>query len=140
MLTVLLLLSLLFTCCSCELDTDECVVDRNPCVVGTCVNFPGSYNCSCPAGFEGRHCEMNIDDCILSSCQNGGTCNDGANHFTCTCPARYLGATCTIFNTTATLGRFSPKGVYRLLLASWISMIPFCKTCLPMSACCLQVQ
>ena len=33
----------------------------------------------------GLHCEENIDDCAIDSCQHGGKCKDGNNTFTCTC-------------------------------------------------------
>uniref|UniRef100_A0A8B9LFM0 Neurogenic locus notch homolog protein 1 n=1 Tax=Astyanax mexicanus TaxID=7994 RepID=A0A8B9LFM0_ASTMX len=31
-------------------------------------------------------CNINIDDCALNPCRNGGTCVDGVNSFTCLCP------------------------------------------------------
>lgn len=38
-------------------DVNECV-ENNPCVNnGTCSNTRGSYRCSCPSGWTGKHCE-----------------------------------------------------------------------------------
>lgn len=50
--------------------------------------------CRCRAGFSGRHCSDNVDDCATSPCANGGTCRDGVNEFSCTCPPGYTGPSC----------------------------------------------
>lgn len=39
-------------------------------------------------------CNINIDDCAINPCHNGGTCVDGINSFTCLCPEGYNDATC----------------------------------------------
>lgn len=47
---------------TCEVDINECV--KNPCLNGaTCENTKGNYRCGCKAGYAGRNCETNIDDC-----------------------------------------------------------------------------
>merc|ERR1712152_13277 len=54
-----------------------------------------AYTCDCVAGFEGTHCETNIDNCVgVTSCQNGGTCVDGINNYTCNCAEGFTGAFC----------------------------------------------
>ena len=45
-------------------------------------------------GFEGRTCEVNIDDCHNHQCKNGGTCLDGIKTYTCQCPPTYTGMYC----------------------------------------------
>lgn len=39
-------------------------------------------------------CNINIDDCAINPCHNGGTCVDGINSFTCLCPEGYNDETC----------------------------------------------
>ena len=34
------------------------------------------YDCECTSGWEGAHCEINIDDCQLNPCENNQTCID----------------------------------------------------------------
>ena len=43
----------------------------------------------------GTHCEVNIDDCVTSPCENGGTCVDGVDMFTCNCTDDRMGHTCS---------------------------------------------
>lgn len=39
------------------IDVDECLTSK-PCLNGaTCVNEPGSYNCTCQQGHTGKNCE-----------------------------------------------------------------------------------
>ena len=40
---------------------------ENPCLNnGRCLDEINGYTCYCPAGFQGEHCEVNIDDCLLN--------------------------------------------------------------------------
>ncbi|XP_048342016.1 delta-like protein 1 [Sphaerodactylus townsendi] len=66
------------------------------CLVGAqCVDLGNSYICQCQAGFTGRHCDDNVDDCASFPCLNGGTCQDGINDYSCTCPPGYSGKNCS---------------------------------------------
>ena len=67
-----------------------------PCLAGAqCVDLGNSYICQCQAGFTGRHCDDNVDDCASFPCVNGGTCQDGVNDYSCTCPPGYNGKNCS---------------------------------------------
>ena len=33
-----------------------------------------NYTCSCVFGYDGVNCQVNIDDCVGTPCQNEGTC------------------------------------------------------------------
>ncbi|XP_063956327.1 fibropellin-1-like isoform X1 [Lytechinus pictus] len=80
--------------CSVCID-DECF--SNPCFNdGVCTDGNNSYTCTCPPGFEGVECEINIDECTSAPCLNGGVCVDGANNYTCNCTEDYEGNDCQL--------------------------------------------
>nr|XP_054757444.1 fibropellin-3-like [Lytechinus pictus] len=66
---------------------------------GTCVIFERqpvlTFLCICDEGYHGAHCELDIDDCAVNPCSNGGSCTDGVNSFTCDCAPGYSGVNCT---------------------------------------------
>lgn len=61
---------------------------------GACLAQTHAALCHCPAGFSGRFCETNIDDCASQPCYNGGTCRDADMGYTCSCPPGYSGLQC----------------------------------------------
>ncbi|XP_028259487.1 sushi, nidogen and EGF-like domain-containing protein 1 isoform X2 [Parambassis ranga] len=70
-----------------------------PCLNGgqcidDCITGNPSFTCSCLAGFTGRRCQINVDECASDPCQNGGTCKDQINSFICHCPPGYTGIHC----------------------------------------------
>uniref|UniRef100_A0A9J7XID4 Milk fat globule EGF and factor V/VIII domain containing b n=2 Tax=Cyprinus carpio TaxID=7962 RepID=A0A9J7XID4_CYPCA len=52
------------------------------------------YVCKCPIGFDGIHCQNNVNDCAGQPCQNGGTCRDLDGDFTCKCHSPFVGKHC----------------------------------------------
>ena len=41
---------------------------------GTCNNIESSFTCTCPIGYTGDVCDIDINKCVTEiSCQNGGT-------------------------------------------------------------------
>ena len=52
------------------------------------------FTCKCNAGFEGRNCESNVDECAGNDCSGRGKCVDGANAYTCQCETGYDGKDC----------------------------------------------
>uniref|UniRef100_A0A8C5WCP6 EGF-like domain-containing protein n=1 Tax=Leptobrachium leishanense TaxID=445787 RepID=A0A8C5WCP6_9ANUR len=67
----------------CETDIDEC--SSSPCQFGHCVDYPGSYGCTCFDGFTGDTCEQDINECQSQPCQHGAQCQDLPNGFQCLC-------------------------------------------------------
>jgi hypothetical protein len=48
-----------------------------PCQHGaTCLENHVEYVCSCPPGYQGDLCQLEVDECAAAPCQNGGTCED----------------------------------------------------------------
>ena len=66
---------------------------------GECIDGINEYFCNCTdTGFEGVHCEINIDECLLNGdpCQNEATCIDLINEYQCQCHPGYDGTDCQI--------------------------------------------
>ncbi|XP_066026329.1 protein kinase C-binding protein NELL2a-like [Pocillopora verrucosa] len=52
-----------------------------------------SYQCLCSAGFKGRTCEEDINECIegTSNCSADAVCNNTKGSYNCTCKQGYYG-------------------------------------------------
>ena len=53
-----------------------------------------SFQPAVSAGWTGRDCDVDIDDCASNPCGDHGVCNDGLDHFSCSCDAGYEGTFC----------------------------------------------
>ncbi|XP_061861642.1 sushi, nidogen and EGF-like domain-containing protein 1 isoform X3 [Colius striatus] len=82
----------------CSNTTSVCLTLR-PCLNGgkcieDCITGNPSYTCSCLAGFTGKRCHIDVDECLSHPCQNGATCLNGDGSFSCRCPPGFRGTTC----------------------------------------------
>ncbi|NXH17708.1 SNED1 protein, partial [Bucco capensis] len=82
----------------CSNTTSVCLTLR-PCLNGgkcieDCITGNPSYTCSCLAGFTGKKCHVDVDECVSHPCHNGATCLNGAGSFSCRCPLGFRGANC----------------------------------------------
>ncbi|NXE91314.1 SNED1 protein, partial [Menura novaehollandiae] len=82
----------------CSNTTSVCLMLR-PCLNGgkcieDCITGNPSYTCSCLAGFTGKRCHVDVDECLSHPCQNGATCLNGAGSFTCRCSPGFRGNNC----------------------------------------------
>jgi hypothetical protein len=87
-------------------DFDECAV--TPCMNSAqCHNLVNDYQCgtldsssgtdvySCPSGWEGQSCNIDIDECATGTpCGDNGDCANSDGGFTCTCTNSYMGTLC----------------------------------------------
>ncbi|NWY03551.1 SNED1 protein, partial [Nothoprocta ornata] len=84
----------------CSNTTSVCLTLR-PCLNGgkcieDCITGNPSYTCSCLAGFTGKRCHIDVDECLSHPCQNGATCINNVNSFSCSCAPGFKGASCEI--------------------------------------------
>jgi protocadherin Fat 1/2/3 len=84
------------------------VCASNPCQHGgTCtLGPPNAYVCTCPNGFSGTNCDVNIDDCTSEPCLNGGTCEDGVGGYVCRCSTGITGDICQVLCPEGHVGEF----------------------------------
>ena len=76
-------------------DILEC--SSNPCRNGaSCLEHTDSYTCACADGYDGIHCEHEIDECESNPCQNEGTCVDSLGGFNCQCADGYENVHCDV--------------------------------------------
>ncbi|XP_055332270.1 neurogenic locus notch homolog protein 1-like [Paramacrobiotus metropolitanus] len=80
----------------CHLD-DACV--PNPCHgAAECTTniVDGTYECSCPRGFNGTNCNQDIDECSMADniCEHKGKCRNTLGSFVCDCAKGYTGSRC----------------------------------------------
>lgn len=54
------------------------------------------FHCACRAGFTGRTCATDIDDCESNPCVNEGECVDQVSGFRCICPVGFAGQMCEV--------------------------------------------
>ncbi|XP_030080407.1 protein eyes shut [Drosophila hydei] len=83
---------------------DHCELDVAVCDTGTgarcqhggeCIEGRGlEFSCKCSAGWHGRICQEEINECASSPCQNGGVCVDKLAAYACACPMGYTGVNC----------------------------------------------
>lgn len=70
------------------------VCDSQPCLnLGLCQDQFNEFNCSCRAGWEGKVCESEIDECSSGPCAYG-TCTDLLADYQCDCEPGYAGKDC----------------------------------------------
>nr|BDT33004.1 DUF4215 domain-containing protein [Myxococcus sp. MH1] len=85
-------------------DVNECTNGTSQCSVNaTCTNTPGSYTCTCKAGYSGNGRTCNdVNECTngTSQCSPNATCTNTPGSYTCACKAGYSGngRTCNDIN------------------------------------------
>ena len=62
---------------------------------GECSNPAEEFECSCPLGYDGPLCAVNIDECLEQRCEHG-ECEDGVGNYTCSCAPGWTGWLCDL--------------------------------------------
>ncbi|CAJ1060909.1 protein crumbs homolog 1 [Xyrichtys novacula] len=69
----------------------------NPCQNRAICRLRGDgYSCFCVPGFQGAHCQIDVNECVSQPCRNGATCVDKVGKFSCRCPQGFTGPTCEL--------------------------------------------
>ena len=63
---------------------------------GLCKNLIDDWECECEKGWDGKACDVNINDCADEPCLNGGSCEDGIGQYWCSCLPGYHGDNCQL--------------------------------------------
>nr|QHR82767.1 lactadherin 1 [Vipera anatolica senliki] len=84
-------------------ETEKGPCHPNPCKnQGECRLLPNrgdafsEYMCICRSGYNGKHCQYNVNECLSQPCKNGGTCLNLKGSYDCKCPLAYVGKTCQL--------------------------------------------
>ncbi|MEQ2203484.1 hypothetical protein XENOCAPTIV_030825 [Xenoophorus captivus] len=65
----------------------------NPCQNQAICRIRGdSYSCFCVPGFQGAHCQIDVNECASQPCRNGATCVDRVGRFSCLCLPGFTGS------------------------------------------------
>ncbi|XP_021792484.2 protein eyes shut homolog [Papio anubis] len=88
----------LYTGQFCHQRYNPCDLLNNPCRNNsTCLALvDGNQHCICREEFEGKHCEIDVKECLFLSCQDYGDCEDMVNNFRCICRPGFSGSLCEI--------------------------------------------
>nr|XP_061831849.1 protein crumbs homolog 1-like isoform X3 [Nerophis lumbriciformis] len=69
----------------------------NPCQNQALCQIRGDgYACFCVPGFQGAHCQIDVNECASQPCMKGATCVDRVGRYSCLCPSGFTGATCEV--------------------------------------------
>ncbi|XP_078036277.1 cell polarity complex component crumbs isoform X2 [Augochlora pura] len=93
--------------CNCTKDYmgENCEWEYNACALNPCKNNGNctllsrsrrEFVCKCPPGFEGKVCDINVDDCVDVLCPDGKICVDGIAGYECKCHEGYRDPNCTL--------------------------------------------
>ncbi|XP_075972136.1 cubilin [Anticarsia gemmatalis] len=97
-----------------NLRKDEC--QSHPCQHGgTCLSLVDGYYCLCPSNWEGKDCDVDVNECRNFAgtdlgCQNGATCINRPGTYECLCRPNWRGLHCTTTEKDCSAGDFEMCG------------------------------
>lgn len=97
-------------------EISNCDTDKKFCNNrGKCEVVGKAKVCTCDAGYTGRFCEVDIDDCASGPCLHGSACKDLVNSYQCTCRQRNRITVKKVTDTAISSGDvFASKSVNRV--------------------------
>lgn len=100
----------------------EC--ESDPCQHGgTCLNLVDGHHCLCPSNWEGKDCDIDVNECRNFAgtdlgCQNGAMCINRPGAYECLCRSGWFGLHCTRKAKDCTGGDFEMCGHGKCLQVS----------------------
>ena len=55
-----------------------------------------AHECNCSTGWQGNHCQDDVNECSNPPCQNGGQCINVPGTYICVCSGYWLGQNCEV--------------------------------------------
>ena len=104
--------------CSLKRSTDGCLC------LGTCLSTGNqSFLCLCVNGWEGDHCESQVNLCRDVRCLNGGVCRSLFLNYTCECPdSSYSGRHCEVTDSARILRQILCKSFAYIAIIAMVTV------------------
>lgn len=96
-------------------------------LIGTCQEITNTtFHCTCAPGWEGVHCETQINYCRNVACLNNGVCQPSLMNYTCACLGMsYSGRHCEITSTEVAVRQAVAKSFAFVAITAVVCLLTF---------------